>query len=170
MLKAAHNASLYDIPRDKLIFIQCNSVFILKYCYRKGEFILDQPQASMPKYMPPPVVPTTHAGYAVGGLDMLPRNIDLAFFDPPWGGIDYEILGKNGYDLERNMKILVSFGEEDNDDVEEEDSNNGISDDFFDTFSTPKHNQMTKKDRKKNFNKKTEGEFVNGKELVKLVS
>jgi len=119
--------------------------------------------------MPPPVAPTTHAGYTVGGLDMLPRHIDLAFFDPPWGGIDYEILGKNGYDLERNMKILVSFGEEDNDDGEEEDSN-GISDDFFDTFSTPKHNQMSKKDRKKNFNKKTEGEFVNGKELVKLVS
>lgn len=34
LLKAAHNASLYDIPRDKLIFVECNSIFILKYCYR----------------------------------------------------------------------------------------------------------------------------------------
>lgn len=169
LLKAAHNASLYDIPRDKLVFVQCNSIFILKHCYKNGEFILDQPQASLPKYMPPPVMPTTHAGYDVGGLDMLPRNIDLAFFDPPWGGIDYEILGKNGYDLERNMKILVSSCAEDIDDRLEEDSDE-ISDDFFDTFATPKQHHMSKKDRKKNFNKKTEGEFVNGKELIKLAA
>ena len=82
LLKAAHNASLYDIPKDKLIFVQCNAIFILKYCYRNGEFILDQPQPNMPQYMPPPVVPTVYAGYHVGGLEMLPRHIDLAFFDP----------------------------------------------------------------------------------------
>ena len=34
LLKAAHNASLYNIPRDKLIFVECNSIFVLKYCYR----------------------------------------------------------------------------------------------------------------------------------------
>jgi RNA cap guanine-N2 methyltransferase len=75
LLKAAHNASLYDIPKDKLVFVECNSIFILKYCYQNGEFILDQPMATMP---------TTHAGYQVGGLELLPRHIDLAFFDPPW--------------------------------------------------------------------------------------
>jgi trimethylguanosine synthase len=171
LLKAAHNASLYGIPKDKLVFIQCNSIFILKYCYRNGEFILDQPQPIMPQHMPPPVIPTIHAGYHVGGLELLPRHIDLAFFDPPWGGIDYEILGKNGYDLERNMKIQVSSGvvEEENDDEAEADSC-GLSDDFFDTFAAPKQYQGSKKSRKKNFNQKTEGEFVNGKELVKLAA
>jgi trimethylguanosine synthase len=168
LLKAAHNASLYDIPRDKLIFVQCNSIFILKYCYRNGEFILDQPQPNMPQHMPPPVIPTIHAGYHVGGLDMLPRHIDLAFFDPPWGGVDYEILGKNGYDLERNMKIQVDTSEQEDEDDTEEDS--GLSDDFFDTFAAPKQHQGSKKSRKKNFNQKTEGEFVNGKELVKLAA
>lgn len=84
LLKAAHNASLYDIPKDKLVFVECNSTFILKYCYQGGEFVLDQPMATLPQYMPPPVMPTTHAGYQVGGLDLLPRYIDLAFFDPPW--------------------------------------------------------------------------------------
>lgn len=44
------------------------------------------------------------------------------------------------------------------------------ADDFFDTFSPPKHHHMSKNARKKNFNKKTEGEFVNGKELVKLAA
>mmetsp|Transcript_26757 Transcript_26757/g.73607 ORF Transcript_26757/g.73607 Transcript_26757/m.73607 type:complete len:550 (-) Transcript_26757:377-2026(-) len=169
LLKAAHNASLYDIPRDKLIFIHCNSIFILKYCYKDGEFILDQPQPNMPQYMPPPVVPTIHAGYVVGGLDMLPRHIDLAFFDPPWGGIDYEILGKNGYDLERNMKIQVNMCEEEKHDEPEEDDC-GISDDFFDTFAAPKPQYGSKRSRKRNFNKKTEGEYVNGKELIKLAA
>jgi len=168
LLKAAHNASLYDIPRDKLIFVECNSVFILKYCYKNGEFILDQPQPNMPQYMPPPVIPTIHAGYQVGGFEILPRHIDLAFFDPPWGGIDYEILGKNGYDLEKNMKIQVNPVEDEKDDEVEADGC-GLSDDFFDTFAAPKP-QGSKKSRKKNFNKKTEGEFVNGKELVKLAA
>jgi trimethylguanosine synthase len=85
LIKAAHNASLYDIPKDKLVFVECNSIFILKYCYKDGEFILDKPTAVMPEYMPPPVMPTTTSGYQMGGLDMLPRLIDLAFFDPPWG-------------------------------------------------------------------------------------
>jgi trimethylguanosine synthase len=84
LLKAAHNASLYDIPRDKLVFVECNSIFILKYCYRDGDFILDQPTTTLPQYMPRPVMSTTYAGYHVGGLDMLPRHVDLAFFDPPW--------------------------------------------------------------------------------------
>ncbi|VEU33562.1 unnamed protein product [Pseudo-nitzschia multistriata] len=123
----------------------------------------------MPQYMPPPVQGRLFAGYPIGGLDMLPRHIDLAFFDPPWGGIDYEILGKNGYDLERNMKIQVNWcDEEKNEEPEEEDC--GVSDDFFDTFAAPKHNQGSKRSRKKNFNKKTEGEFVNGKELIKLAA
>jgi trimethylguanosine synthase len=84
LLKAAHNAALYDIPKDKLVFVECNSIFILKYCFNHGEFVLDQPTTTLPQYMPPPVMPTTHAGYQVGGLDMLPRHIDLAFLDPPW--------------------------------------------------------------------------------------
>ncbi|KAL3907168.1 MAG: hypothetical protein SGILL_008979 [Bacillariaceae sp.] len=166
LLKAAHNASLYDIPRDKLVFVECNSIFILKYCYKHGEFILDQPTTQLPQYMPPPVMPTTHAGYQVGGLDLLPRVIDLAFFDPPWGGVDYEVLGKNGYDLEKNMKIQVSPAPPE--DAYECDGDG--ADDFFDTFTAPKQHHMSKNARKKNFNKKTEGEFVNGKELVKLAA
>lgn len=116
-------------------------------------------------------MPTTHAGYQIGGLDLLPRTIDLAFFDPPWGGVDYEVLGKNGYDLEKNMKIQVSppvvdqwaHGEDDAGD-------DGVSDDFFDTFAQPKQHHTSKNARKRNFNKKTEGEYVNGKDLVVLAA
>jgi trimethylguanosine synthase len=175
LLMAAHNASLYDIPKEKLIFVECNSIFILKYCYKNGEFVLDQPTSVMPQYMPPPVMPTVHAGYQVGGLDMLPRHIDLAFFDPPWGGVDYELLGKNGYDLEKNMKI--QFGPPPVDDGwgrecdgETGGGGGGVSDDFFDTFAAPKHHHMSKNARKKNFNKQTEGDFVTGKDLIQLAA
>lgn len=173
LLMAAHNASLYDIPRDKLIFVECNSIFILKYCYRNGEFVLDQPTSAMPQFMPPPVMSTVHAGYNVGGLEMLPRHIDLAFFDPPWGGVDYELLGKNGYDLERNMKIQFGPPPADNGWGKECDGDGGgggVSDDFFDTFAAPKQHHMSKNARKKNFNKKTEGEFVTGMDLIKLAA
>jgi hypothetical protein len=143
--------------------------------HRDGEFILDQPTTTMPQYMPPPVLTTTHAGYQIGGLDLLPRTIDLAFFDPPWGGVDYEVLGKNGYDLEKNMKIQVSppivdewAQSDDNDDNDA--GGDGVSDDFFDTFAQPKQHHMSKNARKKNFNKKTDGEYVNGKDLVALAA
>jgi hypothetical protein len=85
------------------------------------------------------------------------------------GGVDYELLGKNGYDLEKNMKIRINpepcedTYQGDGDDI----------DDFFDSFAaTPKQQQhmMSKDARKKNFNKKTEGEFVNGKELIQLAA
>jgi hypothetical protein len=65
------------------------------------------------------------------------------------------------------MKIQV--GPPPCEDVYEGDGD-GVGDDFFDMFTTPKHHHMSKNARKKNFNKKTEGEFVNGKELIKLAA
>jgi len=163
LLKAAHNASLYGIPKDKLLFVECNSAFILQHCYRNGEFVLDQPSATMPAHMPKPVMSTIHAGYHVGGIDMLPRRVDAVFMDPPWGGVDYEVLGKNGYDLQKNMKIQVAPA------VEPEIE--GVCDDFFDTFSmAPATTKMSQKARKANFNKKTEGLFIDGMELLKVAA
>lgn len=80
--------------------------------------------------------------------------------------MDYELLGKNGYDLEKNMKIRVNPAP--CDDPYEGDGD-GV-DDFFDSFVAPKQHHMSKNARKKNFNKQTEGEFVNGKELIKLAA
>jgi trimethylguanosine synthase len=163
LMKAARNASLYDIPRDKLLFVECNSAFILQHCYKDGQFVLDQPSATMPAHMPKPVMSTIHAGYHVGGIDMLPRRVDAVFMDPPWGGVDYEVLGKNGYDLQKNMKIQVASAVEP--EVE------GVCDDFFDTFSSaPQKTNRSQKARKANFNKKTEGLFIDGMELLKVAA
>ncbi|KAL3942978.1 MAG: hypothetical protein SGBAC_002929 [Bacillariaceae sp.] len=166
LMKAAHNASLYGIPTNKLIFIECNSSFILKYCYKNGQFILDQPARELPKYMPKPVQMTRHAGYRIGGLDLLPRRIDAVFMDPPWGGVDYEVFGKNGYDLKKNMRIRISPEED-----EYEADGDGFGDDFFDTFSTPTNNtKMSQKARKANFNKCAEGDYIDGMEMLKVAA
>jgi len=160
--KAAHNASLYDIPKEKLIFVECNSAFLLQYCYKNGTFVLDQPTCSLPPYLPPPVMPTTTSGYRIGGLDMLPRHIDAVFMDPPWGGVDYEVLGKNGYDLQKNMKIQVSPPEE-----TYEADGDGVGDDFFDSFAGPPKSQ---KARKAQFNQKTDGVYMDGMQLLKVAA
>ena len=171
--KAAHNASLYNIPRDKLVFVECNSVFLLKHCYKHGEFILDQPAAELPPYMPPPSISEVYAGYQIGGLDMLPRRIDAVFMDPPWGGVDYEVLGKNGYDLQRNMKIQVSppvLAPPEDDYHADGDG----CDDFFDSFAAPKRHKpkhLSQKARKENFNKQNEGgDFIDGMELLRVAA
>lgn len=181
LLKAAHNASLYDIPKDKLVFVECNSIFILQHCYKDGQFVLDQPthSAELPTYMPAPVMPVVHAGYHVGGLDLLPRRIDAVFMDPPWGGVDYEVLGKNGYDLQKNMKIQVGPIVPNNaapPEEEEYEADGDGCDDFFDSFTAhaPRSNNASKlsqKARKENFNKQAEGgNFIDGMELLRVAA
>jgi trimethylguanosine synthase len=177
LMKAAHNASIYDIPVDKLVFVECNAIFVLQYCYKNGEFCLDKPTDTMPPHMPKPVMPRLVNGYPMGGLDLLPHRIHAVFMDPPWGGVDYEILGKNGYDLFQNMKIQVGTTTvvESEEEEHQEAENGGAFDDFFDNFATSapkpkKQNAMSHKARRANFNKKTEGEFINGFDLVKLAA
>lgn len=182
--RAANNAAIYQIPVHKIIFIECNVLFLLEHCYCNGDFILDQPihhpdkARAMMAAMPPPVrTETTSHGYYIGGIDMLPRNIDVIFMDPPWGGVDYEIFGRNGYCLERNMRILrpayqMSMA------PTPPTSNEGVTDGFFDTFVTATHssqqrnnNNNNKEDRKAAFNSGLNANnCVNGAELLQLAA
>lgn len=170
--RAANNAAIYQIPANKIIFIECNVLFLLEHCYKNGAFILDQPidtpekAMAMMAAMPPPV-PTeiTSHGYHIGGIDMLPRQIGAVFMDPPWGGVDYEVFGKHGYCLERNMRIPRPA----NQIQAPPSSNEGVTDGFFDTFcgSQPRNKQ----ERKAAFNcGLDENNCVNGAELLQLAA
>jgi len=137
--KAAQNACLYDIPRDKLIFVECNTLFVMQHCYKNGDVVrveqLKEHGVDIPK-----AVPTEQcAGFYIGGPDLLPSRIDAVFMDPPWGGVDYNALGKNGYCLEKHMKIKALRQSQviSSTPVPVADPNEGVGDDFFDSFGPP---------------------------------
>jgi trimethylguanosine synthase len=170
--RAAHNAQIYNIPVNKLVFIECNVLFILEHCFKNGVFVLDQPIATpeaaeaLMASMPPPVPTENCCGYNIGGIDMLTRKIDAVFLDPPWGGVDYEVFGKTGYDLARNMRIQRPVAP-----VAATSNNNcsdGLDGSFFDSFqSTPRNKQ----ERKAQFNSTVdESNCVNGSELLAIAA
>lgn len=161
--RAAHNARLYGIASENLVFIECNVLFVLEYCYKAGQFVLDEPIASPEKAnalmeaMPPPVETEVCEGFQIGGIDLLPREIDAIFMDPPWGGVDYEVFGKHGYDLEHNMKIERPSR-----------SVTTVQDDFFDSFATSNRNRQ---ERRAQFNCTVDdSNCVNGVELLQLAA
>jgi len=97
---AAHNAAVYGIPRDKIIFIHGDSLHIMRDCYVEGTLVTQQQSTET-------VFREEVKGYTIGNSlkDLLPPHIDAIFMDPPWGGIHYGAAGRNGYDLAKNMKI-----------------------------------------------------------------
>jgi trimethylguanosine synthase len=127
--KAAHNACLYDIPKEKLIFVECNTLFVMEHCYQNGSLQINQLR-SIGVFLPDHVPTEVCEGFFIGGLGMLPARIDAVFMDPPWGGVDYNALGKNGYSLENHMKIKTSGTNK---------ANSAVHDNFFDSFGTSGH-------------------------------
>mmetsp|Transcript_28601 Transcript_28601/g.55303 ORF Transcript_28601/g.55303 Transcript_28601/m.55303 type:complete len:171 (+) Transcript_28601:1569-2081(+) len=79
----------------------------MERCYRDGTLVMDPPPrtaAALSKYPPREI----YDDFTIGGVDLLAeyaKHIDAIFMDPPWGGIDYGAMGKDGYDLARDMKI-----------------------------------------------------------------
>jgi Predicted SAM-dependent methyltransferases len=103
---AARNASIYEIPRDKIIFVQSDSLHVLSNCYQNGKLVLQKRHAALG----PSTLFERVDGYLIGGLELLPEHIDIVFMDPPWGGVSYNSLGMEGYDLVKNMKIPYGGG------------------------------------------------------------
>jgi trimethylguanosine synthase len=171
LLRAANNAFVYEIPVHKIVFIECNVLFLLEHCYKNGVFILDQPidtpekAEAMMAAMPPPVPSeTTSHGYHVGGIDMLPPRIGAVFMDPPWGGVDYSVFGKNGYNLERNMRIPRPA----NQIRPPPHAAEGVADGFFDSFCV---SPRSKEERMAAFNSgRDENNCVNGADLLRLAA
>jgi trimethylguanosine synthase len=170
---AAHNAAIYKIAPHKLVFVNCNALFLLEHCYRNGDFVLDQHACNLEGLQSAVETNVVCGGYQIGGIDLLPQTIHAVFMDPPWGGVDYEVLGKNGYVLQRHMRIQrhVVVAE-----VEPPEPGK-LENDFFDTFESssyaPKQRACTKSrnDRKAQFNQPMDdSDCVNGAELIALAA
>ncbi|KAI2510132.1 RNA trimethylguanosine synthase [Fragilaria crotonensis] len=175
--KAAYNACLYEIPQEKLIFVECSSLFLLQHCYHDGVLCLEDLKNATNL---PNVETEVCAGFFIGGLGMLPHRIDAVFMDPPWGGVDYNSVGKNGYCLEKHMKIKLGPHHNPHDavnaaacvpDKESSATRNTVGDDFFDTFGSSNNSKTSSKYAKHNFNQKAdESDYWNGVDLLKVAA
>ena len=197
---AAHNAALYGIPPDKLIFIECNTLRVLEGCYRHGR----RADPSDSGYSREPNLSAAAVerveGFLIGGEDLLPPHIDAVFMDPPWGGVDYGTCGKHGYDLEKNMKIIRDKGTNDDNDAslartnsvrklsgassceedllgpeeQDPDANSGGLDAFFDAFDTGPAPKVSRKLAAKTMSQTMRDlaneDWVDGVELLKIAA
>ena len=188
--KAAYNACLYDIPTNKIRFVEGSAVMILEHCYVGGQLCLERLRQTVQPLPPPVETKVSSGGFLIGGLGMLPGRIDAVFMDPPWGGVDYGTLGKDGYYLEKHMRIRKVPQEPEPSSSSSSNNNNGggggartstavaMIDDFFDTLGTSTtkparsaaaaassfESSTTRKDEE-------EGDcYVNGSDLLKLAA
>jgi trimethylguanosine synthase len=165
---AAYNACLYDIPHEKLIFVECSSLLILEHCYKDGVLCIDHLRDSGAT-LPTSTETEVCAGFFIGGIGMLPPRIDAVFMDPPWGGVDYNSLGKNGYCLEKHMKIKLCPNQNLAPPPSEEGAKQSVGDDFFDSFGG--NTALNVRQAKKKFNQKDdESAYWNGVDLLKVAA
>jgi trimethylguanosine synthase len=90
--RAAVNAKIYDIPNDKMVFIHGNACQVISM-YDEGKLVQSEGQEKKKN------ATATAMQYLIGGLELLPKNIDMMFLSPPWGGMDYIRVGKRNYTL-----------------------------------------------------------------------
>lgn len=91
---AAHNAKIYDIADNKLLFLHADACDVLQQ-YNKGKIINEKAvnsegEAKEQQHL---------QGYKTGGIELLPKQVDAVFLSPPWGGTDYATIGPRNYDL-----------------------------------------------------------------------
>jgi trimethylguanosine synthase len=94
---AAHNCFIYDIPKEKMLFIHDDTCTVLK-AYANGEL-----KAEAQKVTGDTANEATseEQRYLFGTMQSLPCRLDAVFLSPPWGGPDYmQTHGYRGYSLE----------------------------------------------------------------------
>jgi 16S rRNA G966 N2-methylase RsmD len=114
LFMAAKNCAVYDIPKSKLLFLHGNACRVLEY-YQNGRLCLNRSfpsneTNSLPEFiMRPEPALDTHiqekttdktCGYKFGTYNALPQQLDVIFLSPPWGGTNYESVGRRHYSLE----------------------------------------------------------------------
>lgn len=111
---AANNCQVYDIPSSKIRFIHGDALQVLER-YNNGVCTVARESS-----LPLPSIAAVHASsaansttetdvksegcvsssvYTFEGYESLPERLDAIFLSPPWGGVDYEEIGRRHYNL-----------------------------------------------------------------------
>ena len=128
---AAHNASIYEVKRDDIVFVHADVVEVL-HQYRKGALRVigsnvNGCMTSRIEARTDDEIPKNFghsgtgrcAGFALGGMELLPENIDGIFLSPPWGGMSY---GNTTFKPSTSITVESSISEE----TLEQEANNNI--------------------------------------------
>jgi trimethylguanosine synthase len=110
--KAASNAAIYEVPPEKIVLVNANGSKIMS-CY-KNKILTINNQDNVNKNGTSMQV----AGFRIGGMDLLPKNVHCIFLSPPWGGVGYGEMGKRNYTL-RCIKVQSANDEKEYDNGEE---------------------------------------------------
>ncbi|KAL7527319.1 hypothetical protein ACHAWF_002133 [Thalassiosira exigua] len=106
---AAHNATIYGISTEDIIFIHADALEVLSY-YSKGSLEISE---SVSEDNPAPQDEKDLAGFRLGGIELL-RGTTLQgiFLSPPWGGMNYsDEGGPAGFDPVSSITISSSLEE-----------------------------------------------------------
>lgn len=114
---AASNAAIYNIPKEKMLFIHSNAGRVLSL-YDNRKLIDKSVDSKITENE------DRNETFKIGGLELLPDTIDCVFLSPPWGGMDYAKVGKRNYTLQC---IKVDGIEENSAEMDGEDVLNGAA-------------------------------------------
>jgi len=98
---AAKNASIYNIEKEKLLFIHGNAIHILSL-YSNGK-LQTADDSLVETATTTDEEPTSLHGYTFNG--QLPNRLDCIFLSPPWGGIEYEQVGKGHFNVKTHIAV-----------------------------------------------------------------
>jgi len=93
---AAHNARIYNINQEKLLFIHANAFHVMDQYYN-GKLKKDTERNK--NIININNNDNTMEGYPFGDMNQLPEKLDKIFLSPPWGGMEYEHIGPQRFDL-----------------------------------------------------------------------
>jgi trimethylguanosine synthase len=113
---AASNATIYNIPKEKMVFIHNNAGNVLSL-YENRKLVNKPVDSKITKNE------DRNETFKIGGLELLPDSIDCIFLSPPWGGMDYAKVGKRNYTLQ----CIRVDGVEENTEMDGEDVLNGAA-------------------------------------------
>ena len=113
---AASNASIYNVPKEKMVFVHDNAGRVLSL-YENLNLVRRPVDCRIDGNK------DKTKSFKIGGIELLPETIDCVFLSPPWGGMDYTKVGKRNYTLQ----CIKVDGIEENSEMDGEEMLNGAA-------------------------------------------